>query len=584
MPVIALATVVALLVAGVLMAYYSEQSYREQKAREVTAQARVLASTVLAAVVFEDEAASQEYVNALAANPEIRAAAVYEGRGVVLASYRRTADETIPVAVVHHGTRLEDGRLVVTIPVEQRGKKIGHVYLRTVIEPLGSRIFRYGAIFLLFGMAALVVAVLAITHSALTRTNRELEMRAADLSSAYARLQAETMERERVEEALRQSQKMEAIGHLSGGIAHDFNNLLTVISGNLQLLQRRLQNEPELERYINSAMEGANRASNVTQRILAFSRRQPLMPTLLKLDQLVAGMGELIRHSVGEQISVRTRLRASGWTKCDANQMENTLLNLIINARDAMPEGGILTIETSDAVLNAGDYEGVPPGSYVRLSVADSGIGMTDEVRSKALDPFFTTKSEGQGTGLGLSMVYGFVNQSGGHLHIASAPEKGTTVTILMPSEAAPVAADEAPLAGSGPDDPIGGAPESGTGRSTVLVVEDEVFVRRLVVEAIRDEGFETIDEGDGNGALALLESNRDIDLMITDVRLPGLNGYQLAKAGLSSRPGLKVILMTGFAQEAVPEDLMRAGAKILYKPYKINDLISFARELLPRG
>lgn len=584
-PAVTLATVIALLVAGVLMAYFSERSYREQKINEVSVQAQILASTVTAALVFADREATQEYVNALSANPEVRAAAVFHESGELFASYRRSPLESLPESVQDHEPRFGDDRLYVAKPVLQGDRQIGTVYLRTVVEPVTNRILRYGGIVLLVTMASLVVVVLGSAHATLTRTNAELKKRAGALSHAYAQLQTETEEREKAEEALRQAQKMEAIGQLSGGIAHDFNNLLTIVSGNLQILQRRLrQGRTDVEKYVEFAMDGVNRATSVTQRILAFSRRQPLSPTAVQLNELVAGMADLIRQSAGESIAVETRLHAEGWTRCDINQMENVLLNLVINARDAMLEGGTLTIETEDISRDRAlpGYGGIPPDDYVRLSVVDTGTGMSDEVRTKALDPFFTTKAEGQGTGLGLSMIYGFVTQSGGHLHIASGLGTGTNVTMFMPREQYNGhSADDAPSADAGSSRVRGDVFAAFDRAPTVLIVEDEAYVRMLAVEAIRDEGYRMIDESDGKAALALLESDCAIDLMITDVRLPGVNGYQLAKAGMACRPQLKVILVTGFTQESVPEELMRAGAKFLYKPYDVNELASCVRELL---
>jgi signal transduction histidine kinase len=248
-------------------------------------------------------------------------------------------------------------------------------------------------------------------------------------------------ERAKAEEALRQSQKMEAVGQLSGGIAHDFNNLLTIMRGNLQLLEKRLaQGRTDVQRYLDGANEGFRRAAYLTQRILAFSRRQPLSPLPVDLSSLVSGMMELLRHSVGERVEIDTKLNARWWTLCDANQMENVVINLAINARDAMPEGGRVTVETDDVRMDAplADVEGMSGGEYVRLRVSDTGIGMTEEVRQKAIDPFFTTKPQGQGTGLGLSMTFGYIRQSNGFMKIDSVPGAGTTLTIFMPRYEAP--------------------------------------------------------------------------------------------------------------------------------------------------
>jgi signal transduction histidine kinase len=303
-------------------------------------------------------------------------------------------------------------------------------------DSLQRRLARYGAVMLLAVMAALMLTVLATGQLALAKANRELEQKAGDLANANRKLQSEMEERAKAEDALRQSQKMEAIGQLSGGIAHDFNNLLTIVKGNLQLMQRRIaQGRTDVQRYVDSATEGLNRAANLTQRILAFSRRQPLSPQPVNLSRLIEDMAELLRHSVGHNVVLETRLAADWWTLCDPNQMENVLLNLAINARDAMPEGGKLSIETSNRRVETPrrSFEEVAAGDYVRVTVHDSGTGMTEEVRRKAIDPFFTTKPLGQGTGLGLSMSFGYVRQSNGSFTIDSEPGKGTTITILMP-------------------------------------------------------------------------------------------------------------------------------------------------------
>jgi signal transduction histidine kinase len=277
--------------------------------------------------------------------------------------------------------------------------------------------------------------VLSLSQAALTR-------RAEQLSDLNLRLHAEMAERRKTEEALRQSHKMEAIGQLSGGIAHDFNNLIMIVKGNLRLLRRKLapaESQSLAEPYILSAEEALDRAASLTQRILAFSRRQPLTPMPVRLSELVTGMAELLRHSVGEKVEIETRLMSRWWTRCDVNQMENVVLNLAINARDAMPGGGKLTIETRDVTLKApppdmGDLAtDFIPGEYAALSLRDSGEGMSEEVRRRAVDPFFTTKPLGKGTGLGLSMTFGYVRQSGGYLSIQSAPGQGTAITIFMP-------------------------------------------------------------------------------------------------------------------------------------------------------
>ena len=433
--VIALIAATLLPVAGIVLVYYEDGIYRAQKIEQVRVQAQILASGVEAALVFDDNRTAQEYVNAMRANGELETVGVYRPGGPIVAGFVRGAAQ-LPLRAKAGLASTENGTFVITVPVMENGQAVGTVYLSAMMEPFQRRFGRYFVILLLVTMAALVIAVFSNAQAALARANAELEKRALAVSDANRKLLVEMEERAKAEEALRQSQKMEAIGQLSGGIAHDFNNLLTVIKGNLALLQRRLtQGHTDVTKYVDSAIEGLNRATSVTQRILAFSRRQPLSPKPVDLNALIGGMTELIRHSVGEQIKLFFDLRSTWPVLCDANQMENVILNLSINARDAMHGGGSLRIATSDVHLDqtSADFEGAPPGDYVRVAISDTGAGMSEEVRTKAIDPFFTTKPVGQGTGLGLSMTFGYVRQSGGAMNIESAPGIGTTIIILMP-------------------------------------------------------------------------------------------------------------------------------------------------------
>ncbi len=428
---VALVAAIILLVAGVLMAVYEEKLYSAQQTKSVREQAQILAASVTAAIVFDDRRAAQEYVDALTANPELQAGGVYDATGRMLAGFARGGSR-LPKSVSAEGARLGDGFVDISVPASQNGAKVGTVMLRAVTEPAERRYARYGGLILLVTMGALVIAVLSFSQAALGR-------RAQQLSSMNIRLQEEMEERRKTEEALRQSHKMEAVGQLSGGIAHDFNNLIMIVKGNLRLLKRKIGAEAEAAgTYIASAEAALDRATHLTQRILAFSRRQPLTPQRVNFSTLAQGLSQLIRHSVGEQVDIVMRLNGEWSTLCDINQMENVILNLAINARDAMPDGGRLTIETRDVTLKdpPPEVEGeFVPGDYVALAVADTGTGMPDDVRRRAVDPFFTTKPQGKGTGLGLSMTFGFVRQSGGYLVIESAPGRGTTITILMPRD-----------------------------------------------------------------------------------------------------------------------------------------------------
>lgn len=383
------------------------------------------------------------------------------------------------------------------------------------------------------------------------------------------------------EETLVQSQKMEAVGQLTGGLAHDFNNLLMGITGNMELLLSRIRQErfTELERYINAALEGSRRAASLTHRLLAFSRRQTLAPKATDIDHLVAGMDELIRRTVGPAIDMQVVASPGLWsTLVDPHQLENSLLNLCLNAKDAMPHGGRLLIQTANRSLNAAAAAlfGLPAGRYVELSVSDTGTGMDKEVIGRAFDPFFTTKPTGMGTGLGLSMIYGFARQSGGGVNIASSVGEGSKICILLPmheGDAEALALDSGVLQ----------VPAQGTGDETILVVDDEPAVRLLIAELLEDLGYVVLQAEKGSDALVILQSKAAIDLLITDVGLPGgMNGRQVADAAREVRPDLKILFVTGYAENAVlAHDTLEPGMHVLPKPFAIAELIGRVTELL---
>ena len=389
-----------------------------------------------------------------------------------------------------------------------------------------------------------------------------------------------TRQRE-LEEQLRQSQKMEAVGQLTGGLAHDFNNLLTGVTGSLELLQTRIAQGRinDVDRYVNAAQGAAKRAAALTHRLLAFSRRQTLDPKPTDVNRLVGGMEELIRRTVGPEITVEPMVAAAGlWpTLVDPGQLENALLNLCINARDAMPDGGKLTIETNNRWLDermARDRD-LPPGQYMSLCVSDTGTGMTPEVIAKAFDPFFTTKPIGQGTGLGLSMIYGFAKQSGGLVRIYSEIGQGTMVCLYLPRHLG-----EAETAELAPE--LADAPRAEDGQ-TVLVVDDEPTVRMLVAEVLEDLGYTAIEAADGAAGLKVLRSDVRVDLLVTDVGLPGgMNGRQVADAARVARPDLKVLFITGYAENAVlSHGHLDPGMHVLTKPFTMESLASRIKELI---
>jgi len=428
-------------------------------------------------------------------------------------------------------------------------------------------------------------------EEALLRYNEVLEARVAErtreLTVANAKLEAEAEERERVEEALRQSQKMEAIGQLTGGIAHDFNNLLTGISGSLELLRiRAVQGRTaEFGRYIETAIGSASRAAMLTHRLLAFSRRQTLDPKLINVNELVCGMEELFRRTVGPGIRIETSFAGEPWpTLCDPHQLENVLLNLVINARDAMPDGGQLLIETANTVLR--DRRGapkewppqeVPPGDYVALSVADNGTGMAPDVIARAFDPFFTTKPLGQGTGLGLSMVYGFVQQSGGHVRLRSEVGQGTTMTVYLPRHL------EAAIVVVAVDASLISTASAVTTSGVVLLVEDEPGVRMVVRDILADLNYTVLEAESGQAGLNIVASEVRIDLLLTDVGLPGgMNGRQLADAARQRRPDLKVLFITGYAASAaVGNGRMEPGMQVITKPFSLDTLAARVQDII---
>jgi PAS domain S-box-containing protein len=380
------------------------------------------------------------------------------------------------------------------------------------------------------------------------------------------------------EEALLQSRKMEAVGQLTGGIAHDFNNLLTGIVGSLDLLQTRL-NQGRTEnvgRYIDAAMTSANRAAALTHRLLAFARRQPLIPESVDANQLVVSLEDLLRRTIGETIDLVITASDDLWgTLCDPNQLESALLNLAINARDAMPGGGRLTIATANARLDgvAADTPALAPGDYVCIDVTDTGTGMSPEVAARAFDPFFTTKPIGQGTGLGLSMIYGFARQSNGHVTIDSQLGRGTSVRIYLPRHDGGIAAAPAPGAS---------AAERAASGETVLVVEDEPVVRGIILEMLQEQGYRTLAAVDGPSGLRSLRANERIDLLVTDVGLPGMNGRQLADQARETRPDLKVLFITGYAESvAISNGFLQPGMEMITKPFDLDNLSRRVRAMV---
>jgi signal transduction histidine kinase len=480
----AVAVLLVLVVSALATAYQYRYS-RVERLRQLQVQATVLAASVTAAVAFNDHKTAQEYVDALKLDPRFDAAAVFNDAHQRLASFERSGSAPIP-DLPSSGPRVENGYVLVSAPARQDTTTVGAVYLRAAPMPWSVRLARFSGVILLTLMSVLMLVFVTVAQRGLTRVNAKLHQRAAELADANARLLEEMEQRLRTEAALHQSQKMEAVGQLSGGIAHDFNNLLMVLKSSLTLFGKRIRQDDDaieqlaerarvaagaqadagagdvlegaveladqrrtrqqqIRRYLQTAHDSLDKAASLTQRLLGFARRQPLSPKPLELDALVRSIQPLLEHSVASGVRIRYELKSSWHVLCDSNQMENAIFNLVNNAGDAMPGGGDITISTAD--LRAEDARNDLDralGDHVRLSVADTGVGMGEETRAKAFDPFFTTKPVGKGTGLGLSTILGYVMQSNGQISIDSEPGQGTVVHIDMPRALAHVATETA--------------------------------------------------------------------------------------------------------------------------------------------
>ena len=415
--------------------------------------------------------------------------------------------------------------------------------------------------------------------------NDELEARVAErtaeLQAANQQLLDEAKARASAQALIRQMQKMEAVGQLTGGIAHDFNNMLAIVVGSLDMAKKYCRRDPDkASRAIDHAMEGAQRAAELTARLLAFSRQQPLDPRSLDVNKLVGSMSEMLTRTLGGNVRMETVLAGGLWRMfADPPQLESAILNLCVNGRDAMPEGGKITLETLNAHLDdeyAAEHAEVRPGQYVAIAVSDTGSGMTAEVASRAFDPFFTTKKPGQGTGLGLSQVYGFAKQSGGHVKIYSEVGQGTTVKLYLPRYVGEDVAD--------PPAQAAVRPLEGTATEVILVVEDEDRVRQMSVQLLRDLGYTVIHASDAKQALVMLES-QPFDLLFTDVVMPDINGKQLADRIREHRPGLKVLYTTGYTRNAVIHNgMLDRDVSFLPKPFTIQQLATKVRQVLDQS
>jgi len=437
-----------------------------------------------------------------------------------------------------------------------------------------------------FGLVALALTIIGLAAATFRDQQGRLALAIANaetLARLNTRLRDEAATREAAESQVRQLQKIESIGQLTGGIAHDFNNMLAIVIGSLDLAKRRLAKDlARAESCIDNALDGAHRAAQLTARLLAFSRQQPLEPRVIDANKLVGGMSEILRRTLGEHLKVETVLAGGLWrTNVDSVQLESAILNLAVNARDAMPDGGHLTIETSNAFLDdvyASTHVEVSAGQYVLISISDTGTGMPAEVIARAFEPFYSTKGAGKGTGLGLSQVYGFVKQTGGHVKIYSEPGHGTTVKIYLPRHvgAADVVPDHLARANA--------KSESLRGRDDeiILVVEDDESVRHFTVDALRELGYTVIQAEDAKRALSVLSLQPRIDLLFTDIIMPDTNGRKLAEQVVQLRPTVKVLYTTGYTRNAVVHNgVLDAEVAFIAKPFTVDQLAAKVRQVL---
>jgi signal transduction histidine kinase/CheY-like chemotaxis protein len=548
----AMIAAVALVLAGLTVAAYNEGLFRAQAAREAQVQADILAASVTAALAFDDEHAAQEYLAALRANPQVEAAGLYGGGGFLLTGYRREPDQLLPARAEPVRSPYVDGRIVVTASVVQNRTRLGSVYLRTASEPLGDRILRYAAIGLLGVMASLVAVILGAANAAQRRANRAL-------AQANEALRQQIEQREAAEEALRQSQKMEAMGQLTGGVAHDFNNLLMVASSGLELLDRT--ESPQRREALKQAIrQSLDRGAGLTRQLLAFSRRSPLKSEVVDLGRQIEGMQVLLDRSLREDIIVRLDIEPNLWpVEVDASQLEVAVLNIAVNARDAMPAGGTITV----AVRNRPEVVlDTLHGDFVELSITDTGGGMSAETQRRVFEPFFTTKDVGKGTGLGLSQVYGFSRASGGAARILSEEGEGTTVSLYFPYS------HKLPSLPADPRAPAAAPQKPGR----VLLVEDDESVAAAVAAMLRELGYKVLRVADAGAALAVLDKGEKVDLVFSDMVMPGpMDGAALADEIRRRWPNLPLVLTTGFSEAA--ESAAQKGLRLIAKPYRMETL-----------
>jgi signal transduction histidine kinase len=542
---------VLLLLVSLLLGWQWEQRENANQVRQVSVQARILASSVAGALAFDDYQTTSEYLMALRVNRNIEAAGVYNESGKLVAGFAKPG-EAVPNQVAKRGPRIDGSDLVVTEPVRQGSLELGTVYLRSIVEPFSARFSRYVAIGIILLLAALLIALLGASNAAAAIANRQL------LDQIAAREKAET--------ALRQAQKMEALGQLTGGVAHDFNNLLMAASSGLELMGRA-KDQTRRDKLAEGMRNALDRAAQITQQLLAFSRRTPFNSEVLKLDEHIDKLAGLLDHSLRENVSVRFALPHDLWpVEVDVSQFDVAVLNLAVNAKDAMPRGGILTIAATNrpAALDGQDA--------VEVSVEDQGVGMSAEALERAFEPFFTTKELGRGTGLGLSQVYGFVQSAGGSVAIASQPGKGTIIRLLLPRSRPQPEADDAAPAREG---------AGSLGGLRVLLIEDDPNLNELVGQMLAELGTQVLAATSAADGLELFERNA-VDAVLSDMVMPGeMGGLDAARRMRAMRRDFPIVLMTGYSAAAEPA--AAEGFTVLRKPFTMAALVSALEQSVRR-
>lgn len=558
-PLLALACLGVLLGAALVIGGISERAQKAQLERQAGAQADLLASAVSGALAFDDASAAQDYVDAVQVNPGVISAGVFNTRGERVASFSRPG-EAVPAsgAATRSSSILARDELLVVRPVLHGGQRLGEVELRLMNTAPAERFSRYADLLVVLSLAGLVVGVLAVAQAALRRANATLAERAEALAQANASLEHQMAEREKAEAALRQSQKMEAIGRLTGGVAHDFNNLLMAASSGIELLDRT--EDPARRKALSDGVRHAvERGAALTKQLLAFSRRAPLKSEVMDVGARLQGMRMLLERSLREDIQVYFEVPEGLWPiEADPGEFELAILNLAVNARDAMPAGGRLTVHARNASTPT-------EGEAVEITLSDTGGGIPETVLPQIFEPFFTTKTVGRGTGLGLSQVYGFARSSGGEVRVVSRQGEGAAFTLMLPRSEKDIASEPAEAS------PAEASAASGRG-SRVLLVEDDDAVAAGVGHMLRDLGYDYVRAPEASMALKLLASGEEFDLVLSDMIMPGeMDGLALGMEVRKNYPSLPIVLMTGFSEAA--SSALAARFPLLQKPYGLPAL-----------